>query len=123
MEYVQGSLVIDKESKMTLVKGPKVKDINKVIPKDYHISGVEIQKGLRSDDSEYFYVSIKITHNEYLTNSELFEPIDLPYITIDAPKEERVKKTENSKKEARKRLQVDVRHFGFALEPSQLKIK
>ena len=80
---------------MTLVKGPKVKDINKVIPKDYHISGVEIQKGLRSDDSEYFYVSIKITHNEYLTNSELFEPIDLPYISIDAPKEERVKKTEN----------------------------
>ena len=108
---------------MTLVKGPKVKDINKVIPKDYHISGVEIQKGLRSDDSEYFYVSIKITHNEYLTNRELFEPIDLPFISMTAPKEERVKKTENSTKEARKRLQVNTGYFGFALEPSQLKIK
>mgnify|MGYP007012449255 FL=1 len=108
---------------MTLIKKPKIKDINKVIPKDYHVSGVKIQKGLRADDSEYFYVSILITHNEYLTNPELFEPIDLPYISMTAPKEERVKITENSKKEARKRLQVDVGHFAFALEPTQLKIK
>ena len=108
---------------MTTIKRPKAKDINKMIPKDYHISGVQIDKGLRSDDSEYFYVSIKITHNEYLTNPELFEPVDLPYISMTAPKEERVKRTENSIKEARKRLQVNVRHFGFALEPSQLKMQ
>ena len=95
---------------MTLVKGPKVKDINKVIPKDYHISGVEIQKGLRSDDSEYFYVSIKITHNEYLTNRELFEPKD-------------VNEKDYYTKKARKDMQVDTGAFGFALEPSQLKIK
>ncbi len=42
---------------------------------------------------------------------------------MTAPKEERGKITENSKKEARKRLQVDVGHFAFALEPTQLKIK
>ena len=47
---------------MTTIKKLRAKDITKVIPKDYHVSGVEIQKGLRSDDSEYFIGIIKITH-------------------------------------------------------------
>lgn len=95
---------------MTTIKRPKAKDINKVIPKDYHVSGVKIQKALRSDDSEYFYVSIRITHNEYLTNPELFEP-------------KNVSEKDYFTKKAKKQKQVDVGYFGFALEPSQLKIK
>jgi len=47
---------------MTTIKKLRAKDITKVIPKYYHVSGVEIQKGLRSDDSEYFIGIIKITH-------------------------------------------------------------
>ena len=95
---------------MTTIKKLKAKDINKVIPKDYHVSGVEIQKGLRSDDSEYFFVSIKITHNEYLTNPELFEPKD-------------VNEKDYYTKKAKNQEQVDVGFYGFALEPSQLTIK
>lgn len=95
---------------MTTIKKLRAKDISKVIPKDYHVSGVEIQKGLRSDDSEYFFVSIKITHNEYLTNPELFEPKD-------------VNEKDYYTKKAKKQEQVDVGFYGFALEPSQLTIK
>ena len=101
---------------MTLVKRPKAKDINKVIPKDYHISGVEIERGI-GYSSKYLYVTIKITNDEYLTNRELFNPSD------DTQGIDYLERIENSKKWSRKLNQVDTPYLSLQLDPSQLKIK
>lgn len=60
----------------TLPKRPKILKKDKVIPKDYHISGLKIEE-VKYDDVHYHYVRVMITHNDYLTNPELFEAKDV----------------------------------------------
>ena len=98
------------------INKPKVKDIKKLVPKDYHISGVEIERGI-GYSSKYFYLTIKITHNDYLKNPELFNHTDeienMNYLEI----------IENTRKRDRKQYQVDTPAMTLQLEPSQIKIK
>lgn len=42
-----------------------MRDIKKVIPKNHHVSGVQIQKSLSVDADKYWTVRIQISHNDY----------------------------------------------------------
>jgi hypothetical protein len=42
-----------------------MRDIKKVIPKNHHVSGVQIQKSLSVDADKYWTVRIQITHDDY----------------------------------------------------------
>ena len=44
-----------------------MRDIKKVIPKDHHVSGVEVHKSLSGDKDQYWTVRVKITHNKWET--------------------------------------------------------
>ena len=41
------------------------RDIKKLIPKNYHVSGVDVKKSLSIDEDKYWTVRIQITHDEY----------------------------------------------------------
>ena len=102
--------------KISIEKPRTKKGIEKAIPKDYHLSGVEIERGI-GYQSKYFYLTIKITHNDYLKNPELF------YHTDEIMNLDYLERLENSRKAARKRNQVDTPYMSIRLEPSQIKIK